>query len=515
MSAPSSIDWQQRARQLTVDVRPIIDGERVDVRIDGRGDMHGGERGEVGEGRFDSVNPHDGRVVASLASCGEADVDAAVLSARRTFEQGTWSRISAHERSRTLLRFADEIERHQEELALLDSLEMGMPISSALPDVALAARIVRSTAERLDKLSEQVLPSAAHTLALNLRVPHGVVAAITPWNFPLYVALGKIVPALGMGNSVVLKPSEIASLSCLRLGDLAMAAGLPAGALNVLPGLGRETGRLLALHNDVDCLSFTGSTTTGRVLMQYAGQSNLKALLLECGGKSPQLVFDDLGDLDAVAESLVQGFVWNCGQVCVAGTRILVTRALYAPLLQRLSALVESQRGGDPLQPSTVLGPLANRVQLERVGAMVDAARRDGATIVAGGARDTAAGGCHYRPTLIADLPHAHVFMQEEIFGPVAGILPFDGVEQALQLANDSRYGLSATLWTRDVALAHGLVRRVRGGPVTVNAVASPGPGHVSGSSVEPAGASGFGAEGGTAGLMAYTRAKSVHYRLG
>jgi acyl-CoA reductase-like NAD-dependent aldehyde dehydrogenase len=192
-----------------------------------------------------------------------------------------------------------------------------------------------------------------------------------------------------------------------------------------------------------------------------------------------------------------------------------VTRELYAPLLQRMTARVESQRGGDPLQASTGLGPLASRAQLERVDAMVDAARRDGATIAAGGARDAAAGACHYRPTLIADLPHEHVFMQEEIFGPVAGILPFDGVEEALRLANDSRYGLSATLWTRDFGLAHRLVRQVRGGPITVNAVASPGPGHVSGSSVEPSGASGFGAEGGTAGLMAYTRAKSVHYRLG
>ena len=499
VSASTDIDWHQRASQLKIDPRAFLNGERVEVH---------------GWGRFNSINPQDGTIVASLPSCGQAEVDSAVASARKAFQQGSWSQRSPHERSRVLLKFADALEQHQEELALLDSLEMGMPISSALPDIRVAAAIVRGTAERLSQLSEQLLPSASNTLALNLRVPHGVVGAITPWNFPLYVAVAKIVPALAMGNSVVLKPSELASLSSLRLADLAHAAGMPAGVLNVVPGLGTETGRLLALHMDVDCLSFTGSTATGRVLMQYAAQSNLKALLLECGGKSPQLVFDDLGDLDAVAQAIVQGYVWNSGQVCVAGTRILVTRKLYTPLLERMVMLLDAYSTGHPLDAATELGPLASATQLERVAAMVDAARNDGAKIVAGGTRDLAMGSCHYRPTLVADVPHSHPFMQEEIFGPVAGILPFDSPEQALQLANDCQFGLSATLWTRDFYLANQLARQVHGGPVTVNAVASPGPGFVTGTSIEPARASGFGVEGGAAGLLAYTRAKSVHFRL-
>jgi acyl-CoA reductase-like NAD-dependent aldehyde dehydrogenase len=326
--------------------------------------------------------------------------------------------------------------------------------------------------------------------------------------------VAKVAPALAMGNSVVLKPSEQASLSCLRLGDLAHAAGVPPGVFNVVPGLGSETGRLLALHMDVDCLSFTGSTATGRQLMQYAARSNLKALLLECGGKSPQIVFEDLGDLDAVARALVHGFVWNSGQVCVAGTRILVARGLYAALVERLIAHVASWRGGDPLDPATQLGPLAGPAQLERVEAMVDGGLRDGGKLLAGGERDPDAGLCHYRPTLFADLAPSHPLMQDEVFGPVAGVTPFDDADQALALANDCAYGLSATIWTRDIPLAYRLARLVHGGPITVNATASPGPSHVTGSSVEPTRASGFGTEGGTAGLLAYTRARSVHFRL-
>lgn len=493
------MDWSRQAQALKIDTRAFVNGARVEA---------------LSSGRFDSVNPHDGTIVASLPSCSEVEVDLAVKAARQSFEDGAWSRISAYERGRVLLRLADEIANTIEELSLLDSLEMGMPISNGLALGPAGVAEVRNVAEWVNKIAEELLSSGPHTLSLNLRNPHGVVAAISPWNFPFLIAMGQTVSALAMGNSVVLKPSELASLSSLRIGDLAIQAGIPAGVLNVVPGLGNETGRALAMHDDVDCLSFTGSTATGRILMEYAARSNLKAVLLECGGKSPQIVFDDLSDLDALAQNLVQGFVWNSGQVCVAGTRILVTRRLYEPLAERMAKIVGSLGSGAPLDPTTQLGPLASKAQFERVDRLVQGAKIGGGRLLAGGESDTAAGQCHFRPTLFADLAPDHPLMQEEVFGPVAGLLPFDGVDQALALANDTRYGLSATLWTNDFRLANGLVRRLHGGPITVNAVPVAKPSYVLGASVEPVGASGFGAIGGVAGLHAYTRARNVTFNL-
>jgi len=493
------MNWSQQAQALRIDTRAFVNGKRVEATCNER---------------FDSVNPHDGSIVASLPASSESDVNIAVASAKEAFEEGEWSRISPYERGRVLMRLSEVIASNLDELALLDCLEMGMPISSALAVLPGAVAEVRNVAELISKLGEELLSSGPHTLSLNLRVPHGVVAAISPWNFPFYIAMSQTVSALAMGNSVVLKPSELASLSSLRLGDMAAEAGIPAGVLNVIPGLGKSAGRGLALHDNVDCLTFTGSTTTGRLLMGYAGRSNLKSVILECGGKSPQIVFDDLSDIDAVAQALVHGFAWNSGQVCVAGTRILVTRHLYEPLVARMTRLVEALRTGPPLDPQTELGPLASLAQVERVESLVQFAKEGGARILAGGARLSSTGACHFQPTLFADASMRHPLMQEEIFGPVAGVIPFDSAEQALAMANDTRYGLSATVWTRDFSLAHGLARRLRGGPITVNMVAAPRPAFVIGASVEPMGASGFGAIGGVAGLLAYTRARNITFNL-
>jgi len=490
-------DWRTRAAALHKDPRPTIGGERVQA---------------LATSSFDACHPHDDMPVATLPDCSEADVNRAVAAARHAFASGAWSGLAPAARAEQLCALADLVEAHAEELALLDSLEMGMPVALGCADLRDAAAGVRATAHRAETLDERLLPSAPSAQAMARRMPHGVVGAITPWNFPVYVALDKVVCALAMGNTVVLKPSEVASLGCLRLADLACAAGLPPGVLNVVPGRGETAGRALALHKDVDALSFTGSTATGQRLMAFAGQSNLKALMLECGGKSPQLVFDDVGDLDALADALVQGFTWNSGQLCVAGTRILVARPLLEPLWQRLAQRIEALVTGDPLAEDTTLGPLASRSQAGRVRGWLDQARGDGLRSVAGRAAD---GFCHVAPTLLRDLPHSHPLMQEEIFGPVAGVVPFDDEAEALRLANDSRYGLQATVWTRDSAQARRLAVRLQAGSVVVNATAAPPPSRVSGLGAEPVKMSGFGPEGGVAGLLAYTRLRSVVFNLG
>ena len=493
----TSTDWRARAAALPRDTRPFIEGRRVEPLTDAT---------------FGEHHPHDGSHVATLPDCGESDVDAAVASARRAFESGAWSELAPAQRGDVLREFARLVEAHHEELALFDTLEMGMPAALGVPDLASAAAGLRETAALAETVGHRVLPSAPTTLALAMRMPHGVVAAITPWNFPVYVALGKIVPALAMGNALVLKPSEVASLGCLRLAELAAAAGVPPGIFNVVTGRGATCGRALAMHTGVDCLTFTGSTATGGQLMACAGQSNLKALLLECGGKSPQVVFEDLGDIDALAEALVDGFTWNSGQLCVAGTRILVARHLHERLWERLAGRVEALATGDPFDPATTLGPLANRAQATRVRGWLDLAARDGLVAACGQAH---AGECHVAPVVLRDVPADHALMQEEIFGPVGCVAPFDDEADALRLANHSRYGLQATLWTRDAAQAQRLARRVQAGNVVVNTVASPQPGRVNGAGAEPVGMSGFGAEGGVEGLLAYTRLRSVVYTQG
>ena len=389
--------------------------------------------------------------------------------------------------------------------------QMGMPLSWGVDDLQSAIAAVRETASLATTLRDDLVPSAAGTLAYNQRRPHGVVGLISPWNFPCYIAMLKVAAALAMGNTVVLKPSEVAPLGCLLLAELASEAGIPPGVFNAVPGLGAEAGRALALHIDVDALSFTGSTATGGALMASAGQSNLKALVLECGGKSPQLVFDDLGDLDAVADALVQGFTFNTGQVCVAGTRLLVHR----PLVDRLQTLMLERmavlRAGDPRDLGVTQGPLANAAQHGRVRRMLQDAQSRGVRLLQPGPKLS---GLHQTPTLAVDLSAADPLMQEEIFGPVAGLVAFDTVDEAIALANNTRYGLMATAWTSDLRLAHSLPRWLKAGSLQVNTVPRPAPSYVLHMGGEPVGQSGFGAEGGTAGLVAMTRLRSIELHL-
>jgi acyl-CoA reductase-like NAD-dependent aldehyde dehydrogenase len=488
-------NWADESRALRLDPRPWIGGRRVEAQA---------------RGTFASHNPATGAVVAELTACGAAEIDAAVRAARDVFNRGDWSELSPRDRAQKLHAFADAIAGHARELALLDTLEMGMPIANALADMQDVAGQVHATAEMADKLLDDVIPNDPSALVLNLREPRGVIGAITPWNFPAYIGITKIVPALAVGNSVVLKPSEIASLSCLRLGELAAEAGIPDGVVNVVPGLGGEAGAALALHMDVDLLTFTGSTTTGRRLLELSGQSNMKRLILECGGKSPQIVFADVADLDGLADAIVGGFTFNTGQVCVAGSRLLVHRSIHDAVVERVIERASVLQAGDPLDESTTLGPLASTAQLGRVKNCVDFGRQQGATLVLDGSRPDGQAGCYWLPTVFTGVQPAMRIAQEEIFGPVLSTMAFGSDDEAIAIANGTIYGLTATVWTGDLSRALRMARKISAGAVTVGA--RPGAGRVDATAgaFEPHGQSGFGIEGGLEGLRSFTKLKSV-----
>jgi acyl-CoA reductase-like NAD-dependent aldehyde dehydrogenase len=487
--------WAEEVRALRLDPRPWIGGRRVEAQA---------------TGAFASDNPATGAVVAELPACGAADIDAAVRSARDAFDRGDWSERSPRDRAKKLHAFADAIARRARELALLDTLEMGMPIANALADVLDVAGQVHAVAEMADKLIDDVIPNDPSTLVLNLREPCGVVGAITPWNFPAYIGITKIAPALAVGNSVVLKPSEIASLSCLRLGELVAEAGIPDGVVNVVPGLGSEAGAALALHMDVDLLTFTGSTTTGRRLLELSGQSNMKRLILECGGKSPQIVFPDVADLGGLADAIVGGITFNTGQVCVAGSRLIVHRSIHDRLVEQVVERARAMRAGDPLDESTTLGPLASAAQLARVRSHVDSGRRQGASIALDGSTPDGQAGCYWLPTVFTGVRTEMRIAQDEIFGPVLSTMAFSSDDEAVAIANGTIYGLTATVWTGDLSRALRLARRIRAGAISI--ATSPGAGRVDAiaGAFEPHGQSGFGIEGGLEGLRSFTKLKAV-----
>lgn len=485
-------DWPDVAARLRHDARPFIGGKSVDPSSDVS---------------FRVENAFTSETIADVADCDAADVNRAVHAARQSFEAGMWSRMPAVERGKILRRFALGIERNRD-LAVLQSLQMGMPIAAAWPDMPMAADVLRDYAELADQLNDTLLPGAATALVMEIRRPQGVVAVISPWNFPTGVALTMVAPALAAGNSVVLKPSEIAPLECLKLAALAVEAGVPPGIFNVVTGTGARTGKLLALHHDVDMLSFTGSTATGQMLMQYAGQSNLKALVLECGGKSPQIVFDDVGDIEGLADTLFQGFTFNSGQVCTSSSRTLVATSVYDRLLPLLIDRVRSSITGDPLDPATRLGPLANQVQARRVRSAL-ATSGSAVRLLARGST-SAEGGNEVAPHLFETVDQSSSLVQDEIFGPVSVVTPFRDEEDAIRLANATRYGLSATIYASDPAVSHRLLSRLRSGVVIANKVARPQSAGIRYISCEPVKMSGFGAHGGARGLATYMRTQGA-----
>ena len=483
------------------------------LELDGRAFIGGKRRAAESDARFDVINPATDAHLASLPDSGAREVDEAVASARAAFADGRWRSLAPSARAKILQRFAARIVEDAETLGLLDTLQMGKPAAQAIAGVREAAEGLEVAAAQIETLGDQIVPSAPGALFMQARRPRGVVAAITAWNYPVQIALAKVGAALAMGNSVVLKPSEIAPLACLRLADLAAEAGVPDGVFNALPGTGRHTGRLLALHKDVDCLTFVGSTATGQVLMQYAGQSNMKALLLECGGKSPQIVFDDMGDPEGLAAALVGGFVANSGQICVSGSRILLADSVYDRVLPYLAAEVERLAIGDPMAEDTALAPLATTAQADKVRGFIESGCDAGRCVATG--QDATGLDTAVAPHLFVGKDPDCRMAQEEIFGPVGAVLRFSGPEDAIRIANATRYGLSATVWTRDIALAHRVTRELDAGFVFAHATTRPSDPGVRSLSGEPCRMSGFGIDGGALGMLSYTRLQAVGYLLG
>ena len=467
----------------------------------------GGEWREAVSGkRFRTINPATGEPLAEIAEGDAADIDLAVQSARRAFE-GPWRKLSAAERGKILWRIGDLLMKHLEEIGRLETLDSGKPIAeSTRIDVPLTAEVFYYNAGAATKLEGSTIPVSGPYFNYTLREPIGVVGLIVPWNFPLLIAARKVGAALAAGNCVVLKPAEETPLTALRLGELALEAGLPPGVLNVVPGYGPTAGAALVAHPGVGAIAFTGETTTGQLIMEN-GAKSLKKVSLELGGKSPNIVFAD-ADLEMAGRAAMSAIFYNKGEVCTAGSRLFVSKEIHEPLLAKVIERSQKLAQGDPLDPKTRLGAQVSQTQIEKIGRYVEIGKKEGARLVLGGERAAVGDGRGYfwKPTIFDGVQNSMTIAREEIFGPVLSVIEFDNFEDAIAQANDSAYGLAAAVWTSDLKKAHKAAAALQAGTVWINAfnmydAASPYGGYK---------ASGFGRESGMAGLDFYTQTKSV-----
>lgn len=456
LAASTRDQWEKRLATMRLPGAAFVGGRHVEA---------------VSGDTFSNFSPTTGDILNEVTASDAADVDVAVTAARAAFVQGDWANSSPGDRKRVLLRLADLIRVNAEELALLECLDMGKPISDALnADVPAAAGVWQWHAEAIDKIYDEIAPTGRGDLALVRREPLGVVGAVVPWNFPLDTASWKCAPALATGNSVVLKPAEQSPLSALRLAELASEAGVPDGVLNVLPGFGETAGQALGRHPDVDCLAFTGSTEVGKYFLSYSAESNAKQVWLELGGKSPNLVFADAESLDEVATKSAFGIFYNQGEVCSANSRLLVHRSVKDALLGRLVEQAAAMAPGHPLDPDTTMGALVSREHTDRVMEFVESGRKT-ARLVVGGERLTLSSDCYVSPTIFDDVSNDQEIARDEIFGPVLSVIPFDDEAEAVRIANDTRFGLAASVWTSDLSRALRVSEQLKVGTVSVNTV--------------------------------------------
>lgn len=451
---------QQKALGMTFKNQAFINGRYVH--------SHTGQT-------YDCVNPATGTLLTRVAACDEIDVNQAVKAARAAFESGVWSNQSPSERKKVLLAFADLLEKHQFSLALLETVDTGKPISDSINvDIPISIKCIRWYAEVIDKLYGQVAPTPQNILTLITREPLGVIAAVTPWNYPLYIACTKIAPALAAGNSIIIKPAEQAPLTTIYIAELASAAGIPDGVLNVITGVGNVAGKALGLHNEVDGVSFTGSTAVGKLFLKYSAESNMKRISLECGGKSPNIILSDCHDLDKAALISASEVFANQGAVCCAPTRLLIQRNIKDIFLEKLILAGKKFQPADPLHPETIMGAIIDGAQTKQIINYIQSGKQDGATLALGGHQiNQEKGGYFIEPTIFDHVQNSMTIAREEIFGPVLTVLTFDHIEEAIKIANDTHYGLAASVWTQNINNAHNIAKALRAGLVSVNCINS------------------------------------------
>ena len=448
-------EYQALAADITLPTSAFIDGSF---------------QSEQDSATFSSINPATGKVIAEISECSEQAVAHAVAKARDAFNDGRWSGLAPAARKQAMIQFAKLIKRNSRELAVLESLESGKAISDVVAvDIPEAIECLIWHAEAVDKIYDQIAPSSEDTVALITREPLGVVACVLPWNFPILMMAWKIAPALAAGNCVIVKPAEETSMSALYLAELASRAGLPRGVLNVLPGRGEVTGAALGLHPDIDMVSFTGSTAVGKLFLKYSADSNLKKVVLECGGKNPCVVLQDAGNLDVVAQHVCNAAMWNMGQNCSAGSRLIVHADVAEALLAKIDHRLKEWKTGDPLNPHNQLGAIVSEAHFKRIMAYIESGKKEGATLHCGGEALQQGNGWFIAPTIFTNVTQDMQIAREEIFGPVLCITVVQSYAEAIQVANDTEYGLAASVFTQNLSLAHRAAKQIRAGTVTVN----------------------------------------------